>query len=851
MSAQNPKPIGAIGAFLGLIGFSALAGVLVTAMVTPAIAVTSVTANNTVAIFNDLPDYLEFGELGQRNELWATQGGQPVKFADYYNENRVEVGWDAISPYAKDAAIAIEDERFYQHGGVDVAGIARAAVNNVTSDGQQGASTITQQLVKNILINEALKIPDEADREREIEAAQETSLERKLKEAKLAIGLEKKYTKQEILQGYLNIAGFGGNTYGIESAAQLYFRTTAAALTPAQAAALIAIVQNPESLRLNIPENRPANLERRNLILGNMLDQGMLDQAQYDEAFATPLDDTTILYTPPNNGCQYAAAAKHFCDYVLRVIDEVPSLGATPEERLENFKLGGYKIYTTIDLDQQAEAERILAERTPATESRFALGSALSTLQVGTGQIRVMAQNKGYINEESADPTVTSVNFNTDSEYGGSTGFQVGSTYKLFTLVNWLQTGHGLNEVVNAAPARYTLPLGDCEPTLFTAEPERNWQFRNDNNASGGRMTVTRATTGSWNAGFADMASKLSVCDIRATAESMGVHRADGNPLRLNSTMILGTDEIAPMSMTNAYATVANGGILCQPIAIDRLVDRDGAELPGQSADCQQAIDPGVAAAAASALRTVMQGGGTGQAALPGDGVPLIGKTGTADATSTFLSAASTKLASSVWVGNIVGKQDLRRTNVAGVNGGQVRFRVMRSMLASLNASAYNAGAGQFPTAPRVLVNGTSQPVPNVAGQTVDQARSVIESLGLDFAEGPQVPSEIPAGRVVGTDPGAGAQVSKGTTITVQISDGSLATTMPNVVGAQLGDARNAINGAGFTGGIVEQYVLSGVDVRCQVASSDPGSGATVSKSARVTLTINGGPALTPGNGCG
>ena len=172
-------------------------------------------------------------------------------------------------------------------------------------------------------------------------------------------------------------------------------------------------------------------------------------------------------------------------------------------------------------------------------------------------------------------------------------------------------------------------------------------------------------------------------------------------------------------------------------------------------------------------------------------------------------------------------------------------------MLAAVNGSVYNEGAGAFPDAPRSLVNGTSQPVPNVAGQTVDQARSAIESVGLDFAEGATVASELPAGRVVATDPGAGAQVSRGATITAQISDGTLATAMPNVVGAQLRDARGAITAAGFTGGIAEQYVLSGADVRCQVASSDPAGGATVSKAARVTLTINGGPALSPGNGCG
>ena len=143
MSAQNPKPGGAFGAFLGLIGLSALAGILVTAMVTPALAVTSVTANSTVGIFEDLPDYLEIGQLSQRNTLWATQGGQPVKFAQVYDQNRQEVGWDAVSGFVKDATVAGEDERFYEHGGVDVAGIARAAVNNATSDDTQGASTLT------------------------------------------------------------------------------------------------------------------------------------------------------------------------------------------------------------------------------------------------------------------------------------------------------------------------------------------------------------------------------------------------------------------------------------------------------------------------------------------------------------------------------------------------------------------------------------------------------------------------------------------------------------------------------------------------------------------------------------
>ncbi|MEY2848351.1 MAG: hypothetical protein RI885_1016, partial [Actinomycetota bacterium] len=222
MSAPISKPVGVFGALAGLVGFSALAGVLVTAMVTPALAITSMTASNTVGIFEDLPDYMTIDQLPERNTLWATQGGQPVPFAQVFNQNREQVAWDQVSQFVKDAAVAGEDRRFYEHGGVDLAGIARAAVNNATTDTTQGASTLDQQLVKLILINRALELPDEAERKAAYAAAQAGTIDRKLKEAKLAVGLEKRYTKNEILLGYLNIAGFGGNTYGIAAAAQQY-----------------------------------------------------------------------------------------------------------------------------------------------------------------------------------------------------------------------------------------------------------------------------------------------------------------------------------------------------------------------------------------------------------------------------------------------------------------------------------------------------------------------------------------------------------------------------------------------------------------------------------------------------
>ena len=823
-----------MGAILGLIGFSALAGVLVTAMVTPALAVTSMTANNTVGIFEQLPDYLDFGQLSQRNTLYATQGGQPVPFAQVYSQNRQEVTWENVSQFAKDAAVAGEDERFYTHGGVDIAGIARAALNNLTSSSTQGASTLTQQLVKNLLIADALNEPDEAVRKAAINDAQANSLDRKLKEAKLAIGLEKRYTKQEILLGYLNIAGYGGNTYGIESAAQQYFSTAAVNLTPAQAASLVAIVQNPNNLRLDYPENWPANLDRRNAILGNMLKQEKIDQAQYDEAIATPIDATTVIISEPRSGCQFATAAQHFCDYVVGGIDKLEALGANAEERRANWKIGGYDIYTSIDLDQQAVAEKALGRYTPSEEARFQLGSAISTVQVGTGRIVVMAQNKGYDATDSGDTTRTAVNFNTDRAEGGSTGFQPGSTYKLFTLVNWLQNGRGLNEVVDGSPRSYSLKAkcADVVPYLF----------KNDRGGNPGRLSVLRATAGSVNAAFANMASKLDLCDIRDTAISMGMHRADGNDLKTNPTMILGTDEVSPLSVANSYATVASGGVLCQPIAVDKVVDPSGAELVGQAQDCQQAITPEVAAAAATALQTVMRGG-TGNAANPNDGTELIGKTGTADAIHTFLAAASTKLATAAWIGNIVGSQDLRRITVAGLNGGSLRFPIMKAMLGSLDASALGVDAANFPDAPRSLLSGSTQAVPNVAGQSVGAARTLIESLGLTFTQGGAVPSELPVGRVVSSDPGSGALVSRGSTVSVSTSDGTLATTVPNVVGQDQKEAVDALNAAGFdAANITYVYAESRAEDACTVTAISPSAGAAASKSATISLTVSGGP---------
>ena len=190
MSDPKSRPSGLFGAILGLVGFSVVAGVLVTVMVTPALAVTGLTAKNSIGVFQNLPDYITIGDLSQQNQIFAKQGGKDVKIATVYKQNREEVSWDQVSPFLKNAVVAGEDRRFYDHGGVDVSSVIRAAVKNTTesSNGTSGSSTLDMQLVKNILVQQALALPTEAARKAAYAQAIEGTLDRKLKEMKLAIG---------------------------------------------------------------------------------------------------------------------------------------------------------------------------------------------------------------------------------------------------------------------------------------------------------------------------------------------------------------------------------------------------------------------------------------------------------------------------------------------------------------------------------------------------------------------------------------------------------------------------------------------------------------------------------------
>ena len=836
---------------LGFVGMSALAGVLVTAAVTPALAVTGMAANNSISMFENLPGYLEIGELSEKTDIYATQSdGTPAHLASFFDENREEVPWDAISQYVKDAAIAGEDPRFYEHNGIDLQGTIRAALNEYVIGGAtQGGSSITQQYVKNVLINNGVReATTEEEKEAAYDAATETSPDRKLKEMRYAIALEKEFSKDDILRGYLNIAAFGGRVYGIESASKYYFGDKHAAdLTLAEAASLIAIVNHPEKFRLDYPESETngvnsvndkgeptpyaANKERRDYILEQMLKEKKITQEEYDAAVATPV---APVIKEPSTGCQSAAGSAFFCDYVKNVIINQFDDPATADidEGAQLLQKGGLQIFTTLDLDLQNKAETAIAENVPYVDPRFAVGSVAVTVQPGTGKILAMAQNKNYTEDPevaAADPAYTSVNYSTDFEYGGSSGLQPGSTYKVFTLAEWLNAGHSLRETFNGSRRAFTSFTDSCTGNWSGSYNPRNDDGRIANNA-------VDATAWSVNTSFMSMAQQLDLCKIKQTAQAFGIHRADGSELQMNPSDVLGTQEIAPVTMAAAFAGIANNGLTCTPIAIDKIVKADGTELAPPASTCSQSVTQEVAHAMAYAMQQTFAGGGTATASNPGTGVPHIGKTGTTDgAKDTWMIGASTKAATAVWVGNVVGDANLRDLSFDSGAAATARHRIWPAIM---EVADNKYGGDEFPEPDAASLRQVLVDIPQVTGLSLDAAKQAIEAAGFVFEDGGQQDSNLPAGTVSGTDPTG--QAGRGTTIRVFTSNGQ-GTVVPDLAGMNAQQAKSALDQAGLK--MKSSGNPGATDV---VASQDPATGTALKRGSEVTVTFSSGG---PGNG--
>ncbi|TFC97815.1 MULTISPECIES: transglycosylase domain-containing protein [Cryobacterium] len=666
-------------------------------------------ATAVVVVVVSLPDDLTIGRLSQKSNVYATAAdGTPTLLASFYDQNRVEVSSDAISQYVKDAATSGEDPGFYEHGGVNIWGSLTGAATTLFTGEVRGGSSITQQYVKNVFVQQCEALSDADERSTCYDAATETSPWRKLKEMSLAVGLEKKSSKDDILRQYLNITGFGGSVYGIEAAANYYYNSTAATLTLSQAASLVAIVNNPVKFQLDDPESATngaangyaANKERRDYILDEMLANEKITAAERDAAVSAPIEPTI---TEPSTGCRTAAGSAYFCDLVLQTLRNDPAFGADADARLANFRLGGYNVYTTLDLDLQGAAEATMAENVPQTFEDWDVGGIISSVGVGTGRVLAMTQNKNY-SQDPADTgaNFTAINYNTDMAQGGSNGFQTGSTYKVFTLAEWLTQGNSLDDSVNSRERDdWGTFVDSCNGPQEYGEAFAPGNDSSSDNDS--YYSPLESTIDSINTGFIGMAKELDLCGIRKTAEAFGVHRADGGALEQGASAVLGTNEIAPLTMAAAYAGIANNGVTCTPIVIDRITGPDGAEIPAPQSNCTQSVTPEVAAGMSYAMERVMTRGSGGPSYYETDPqVPMIGKTGTTDENKdTWMAGASTKVATIVGVVNVSGVgEDQRETWFESGQAARARHQMWPDVMSIANEKY---GGDEFMEPPRSM----------------------------------------------------------------------------------------------------------------------------------------------------
>ena len=583
----------------------------------PAVGAAWFTARATERGLESLPVALSTPAQSERSTVLDANGDV---LAYFYSENRVYVELDQIAPVMRQAIIAIEDHRFYEHGPLDLQGTLRAFLTNLASgDVTQGGSTITQQYVKMVQIEEAKKAGDEAA----VQAAQESSYGRKIRELRYAISVEKALSKDEILERYLNIAYYGDGAYGIEVAAQHYFGTTAAKLTLAQAALLAGLVQNPTAY--NPVQNPTPAIARRDVVLNRMAEIGVISAAQATKAKKKTFDEDGVETTA--NGCQ-STDYPFLCDYVYRSLAQTPSLGATTEEREEKIKRGGLTVTTAVDPDTQDEIQEAVSD---VVGPRDPVIAAMDMVEPGTGLIIAMAQSRPVMGSD-AKKGETYWNYSVAPDMGGAQGFQAGSTFKVFTAAAALEEGIPLSRRYNARPA-----MDFSGETFESCEgPQQvsgSWRVRNSTGTNG-VMDMYRATERSVNTYFVQLALDVGMCDVVGMAEKLGVESStESAPVSSyddKPSFTLGTVEVSPLSVAEAYATFASGGIHCDPIIVDTITDSAGRDLEAPSAGCERVISEDVAAAMNSLLSSVMTDG-TGARVATADGRPQAGKTGTID----------------------------------------------------------------------------------------------------------------------------------------------------------------------------------------------------------------------------
>ena len=520
-------------------------------------------------------------------------------------EFREPVSLADVPRHVVDAVLVAEDRRFFEHSGVDARAVTRAAIANFAAgEVQQGGSTITQQVVKLLYMPEAERDPDT-----------------KLREAMLARDLEQQRTKAEILTEYLNAVYFGEGAYGIEAAAQTYFRVSTSELNLAQAALLAAIIRAPESLT---PTRHPDAAQlRRDDVLRRMAEDGRIDAAARDAALAEPIEVHGRLPRPETR-------EPHFVDFVVRTLLDDPRLGGTEAERAQRIYGGGLRIHTTLRPQLQELARTTLAERLPDEDDPEA---AIVLVEPTTGHVVAAVGNRSH--EELQYDLATQARR------------QPGSTFKTFVLATAIAEG------------RHPETRLDGQQGQVAA----GWNVRNYDRRDYPSVTLTGATRLSVNSAYARLGLDLGVRRVAATAQALGV----ASPVPHDDPQVTiggGSLGVTPLDMAAAFATIGNLGTRHPTTAVTRIEDRQGHAVWLPDTDARSVLAPSAAYVTAEVLREAVEHG-TGRAARV-EGWEVAGKTGTtSDHTDAWFVGTTPVLAGAVWMGHVEGRVPM--TNVHGV----------------------------------------------------------------------------------------------------------------------------------------------------------------------------------------
>lgn len=680
---------------------------------------------------DDLPDLSAGAEpLAETSIIYDRTGAVLVEL--HAEQNRTAAPLANIPMQLRQAVIATEDKRFYEHEGVDPLGIARALWVNATKGEHHGGSTITQQYVVNTFIK------------------REDTLSRKIKEAILAYQLESKFSKDEILEKYLNTIYFGHGAYGVQAAAETYFGKDMGALTTAECAMLAGVIRSPGSYSPRIDPD--AAKLRRDTVLGLMLDQQYIDQTVHDASVAEPF----ALAAPAPT----TSPSPYFVEWVKQTLIDDYGPDAV-------FK-GGLRVKTTIDLGMQAAAESAIGSVLDQPDDPSA---ALVAIDPKTGEVRALVGGKDF-NAQQFNVAVQGPR-------------QPGSSFKPFVLVTALEQGISPEKAYESAAGSFTIPGG------------QTW---NVTGSSGGPMRLRIATAKSVNSVFAQVILEVGAEKVAETAKRMGIT----TPIKAVPAIALGSQEVTPLEMASAYGTLANAGVHMEPHGIIEVTDIGGDVLFTASGTGTEALTPAVAYLTTDILKGVISGG-TGTAANIDR--PAAGKTGTTqEYRDAWFVGYTPDLVAAVWMGHVEGQIEMNDVHGKRVTGGsfpaQIWAKFMKAALEGVPASDFvqpkgitsaticldtGALAGEFcPNQASALFLTAHQPVacelhaapaavdvPNLIGTMKTDALALLSSLGLGASVEEKPVAGVPAGMVSDQSPRFGAQAPIGTVIQLIVSTGS------------------------------------------------------------------------------